>query len=654
MNGPPPPPLHHMTPMEGMNHQGMNPKIEKITGMFDGMNISTKYDTKVVVDSRGNLPTTYHGYIFQKAEPDFGQPRTWARVVRNEMPISNNDLLDRVKKHQRKGVSVLKQFESQTATKRTQIDRLLDEKRKVEKDPRYEWTLASLTTEEKNVGRTGKETVSMQVILRRQQKKGVGLAKNDQKGHTGVIVDIHAPKKETKNQQGDRQNHPQNHGLFGQAGNGGMQNMDGFFQQARHQDPPPPPPPPPMMFEDRFPPPHQGLNMPKKDTNYQQDVPGFQGDRPNHPQNQGLFGQVGNGGIPNMDPFLQQNRHQGAPPPPPPPPMTFNDPFPPPHPGIPGPQGPGMNFPNVMRPQMSQESQPPMFAYGSNVKKAKGKKAKHDHGDHGDFSSGSGFDSDRSAEAKHKRRHSKSKTSKGKGDKRTRNWASGRSDSFSEPVSDSDTVWDSDDNASIITPNSSNSSEARRDQKRHSADHRDYHHRASHGRSRERERDVTRRHHRTSPQPGPKIVVRDIYEEEPRRNRHQRYEEDYTIVEPNRSRRLLGRRMTTGYSTERPPPARHSGSYDVPDARDRRPRYPPGSSYPRVTRRLPEIPHPADRYADEELDDLLYRERVDRRGNYTEGLRRRSEVYTEGPRRREEVYMEGPRRRGEFFVDEEY
>ena len=576
-----------------------------------------KYETKTAVNGRGVLATTYCGYIFQKAEPEYGQPKkTWARVMKNEIPISGDDLLARVRKHQRKGVSVLKQYESLTPLKRTQVDRVLEEKRRADKDPRYEWNIASLSTEERNIGRSGKETVSMQVILRRQQKKGLSLGNSDQKGLSGVIVDIHAPKKETKNQQGfptlsgERPSHPQSQTLFGQVGNGGVPNLGGFLPQGRSQGPPP------MIFDDR------------------QD----------RPHDQGLFGQAGNGGIPNMGGFVPQGHPQGAhpPPPPPPPPMSFENRVPPPHHGFPGPQAPGVKLPHVMQPQMFQESQPPMFAYENDSKEGKGKTAKRDHGDHGYFSTGSGFESDRSKGAKQKNRHSKSKKSKGKGDKRTRNWASGRSDSFSESASDSDSIWDSDDNASIITPNSSQSSEARREQKRYSGDHKEHHHRGSHGRSREREREPARRHRRISPQPSPRIVFRNDYEEEPRRVRPQRYEEDYPIVEPNRSRGLLGRRMTTGYSTERPPPGRHSASYDLIDPHDRRPRY-PGATYPRVTGRLQEFPHSADRYSEEDFDDVLYRDRVDRRGSYTEA-----------PRRRVEVYTDVPRRRSDFFIDEDF
>lgn len=638
--------------MQGMNHPGMNPKIERMSSMLDGMTIGPganvpyshdrpqvkdeqnrqRYETKTVVNSRGILPTTYYGYIFQKAEPDYGLPKTWARVVKNEIPISDDDLLARVRKHQRKGVSVLKQYESLTLLKRTQVDRLLEEKKKADKDPRYEWNIASLSTEERNIGRAGKETVSMQVILRRQQKKGLSLGNGDQKGLSGVIVDIHAPKKETKNQQGipvlsgERQNHPQSQTLFGQAGNGGVPTMGGCIPQGRPPGPPPPPPPP-MMFDDR------------------QDRPHIQG----------LFGQAGNGGNPNMGGFVPQGHPHGAhpPPPPPPPPMGFDNRVPPPPHGFPGPQGPGVNFPHVMQPPMSQESQTPMFAYEKDNKKGNGKKAKDGHGDHGYFSAGSGFESDRSKKAKHKNRHSNSKKPKGKGDKRTRNWASGHSDSFSESASDSDSIWDSDDNESIITPNSSQSSEARRDQKRYSGDHKGHHHRGSHGRSREREREPARRHRRISPQSSPKIVFRNDYEEEPRRVRPQRYEEDYSVVEPNRSRHLLGRRMSTSYSMERPPLGRHSASYDVLDPYDRRPRY-AGATYPRVTRRLQEFPHPADRYPEDDFDDVLYRDRMDRRGSYTEGPRRRPEIYPEGPRRRPDVYTDVPRRRGEVYLDGEY
>lgn len=154
---PPPPP-----PFPPFGHGGPAPGLVQLPNDFTRMNINPnpansakpvvsvpKFDGGFPINGRDRPPVTYEGFTFRKAEPEmFGQTKTWAKAYKVPMPVSHEALLEQVKKKQRKK-SVLDQYSELDTLKQAQIDRLIEDKKREEKDPRFEWKLAALKTETK-------------------------------------------------------------------------------------------------------------------------------------------------------------------------------------------------------------------------------------------------------------------------------------------------------------------------------------------------------------------------------------------------------------------------------------------------------------------------------------------------------------------------
>ncbi len=201
---PPPPP-----PFPPFGHGGPAPGLVQLPNDFTRMNINPnpansakpvvsvpKFDGGFPINGRDRPPVTYEGFTFRKAEPEmFGQTKTWAKAYKVPMPVSHEALLEQVKKKQRKK-SVLDQYSELDTLKQAQIDRLIEDKKRQEKDPRFEWKLAALKTETKDIGRRSYETTNMQVILARKLRASVISmpANGVGKGQPGQIVDLNAPK----------------------------------------------------------------------------------------------------------------------------------------------------------------------------------------------------------------------------------------------------------------------------------------------------------------------------------------------------------------------------------------------------------------------------------------------------------------------------
>ncbi|KAI9788076.1 MAG: hypothetical protein M1835_002483 [Candelina submexicana] len=112
---------------------------------------------------------TYESYTFRKAESiDPQQKRSWARYTINETPIPMDELKQQVQKQKQKKISVWDQYKKLEARRQTMIDSFIEEKKVQEKDKRFERKLVSVTTEERKVGRSGFETASIHIILKRQ------------------------------------------------------------------------------------------------------------------------------------------------------------------------------------------------------------------------------------------------------------------------------------------------------------------------------------------------------------------------------------------------------------------------------------------------------------------------------------------------------
>ncbi len=161
----------------------------------------------------GRPPVSYEGFTFRKAEPEmFGQKQTWAKANRVPLPVGQGALLDQVKRQQQRKTTV-EQLTDLDRLKRGQIDRLVEEKRREEKDARFEWNVAAVKLETKNIGRRGIETSSMQVILSRKLRATVTTAsgKGVGKGEAGKVIDLDAPK------PSNNKEHPQAKGHAGQG-----------------------------------------------------------------------------------------------------------------------------------------------------------------------------------------------------------------------------------------------------------------------------------------------------------------------------------------------------------------------------------------------------------------------------------------------------
>ena len=153
-----------------------------------------KVETALPLNSNGTLPPVYQGWMFTKLDPETpGGKKTWSRAIKSEMPVSHADLAAQVRRQRDKGISVLTQYNGLNTFQRAQVDRLVEEKNKMEKDQRLEWKLASVKKEERNIGLSHKETVSMQVIVKKILKPAVTQSpKEKAKAPSGIVSDLNA------------------------------------------------------------------------------------------------------------------------------------------------------------------------------------------------------------------------------------------------------------------------------------------------------------------------------------------------------------------------------------------------------------------------------------------------------------------------------
>ena len=127
--------------------------------------------------SNGKPPIGYVGYIFTKQSVEHvGHKETWAIVNKERMPASQTDLKNQIEKHRKKGVTGLDQYNhsDMKGFKRKQIDELIRECTTMDPDHRFEYIIASIRRDIKR-GKSGLETSTMHVILKRQPRPGVDM-----------------------------------------------------------------------------------------------------------------------------------------------------------------------------------------------------------------------------------------------------------------------------------------------------------------------------------------------------------------------------------------------------------------------------------------------------------------------------------------------
>lgn len=132
----------------------------------------------------------YEGYTLTKCDSkQTGKKETWAVARMDPMPVSQEDLKNRIKRNRKKHVSALDEYndEKMKGFKRKQVDHLVRERTKIDGDYGYEYVLASIKLESRKPKSKSIETVSMQVILKRQLIAGF-----PHEPLTGPSMDFHA------------------------------------------------------------------------------------------------------------------------------------------------------------------------------------------------------------------------------------------------------------------------------------------------------------------------------------------------------------------------------------------------------------------------------------------------------------------------------
>ena len=121
----------------------------------------------------------YVGYTFTKHPVEHvGQKETWAIADKELMPGSQADLKNQADKHRKKGVTGLDQYNDSDMKgfKRKQIDELIRECSAMDVDRRFQYNVASIKRDTRpRRGRSGTETSTMLVILKRQPRPGISI-----------------------------------------------------------------------------------------------------------------------------------------------------------------------------------------------------------------------------------------------------------------------------------------------------------------------------------------------------------------------------------------------------------------------------------------------------------------------------------------------
>lgn len=115
---------------------------------------------------------SYEGYTFTKCK---SMKDTWAVSKIVPMPVSQDDLKDEIKRNRKKHISALDEYydKKMRGFKRQQVDNLIRERTKIDGDYGYEYVLASIKLDSRKIKGKLPETVSMQVILKRQMTAGI-------------------------------------------------------------------------------------------------------------------------------------------------------------------------------------------------------------------------------------------------------------------------------------------------------------------------------------------------------------------------------------------------------------------------------------------------------------------------------------------------
>ena len=132
-------------------------------------------------NSDSKMPS-FQSWTFTRLNVEMaGGKKTWSRALRSIAPIWQADLARQLQEQREKGIAVLTQYNGLSLFQSAQIDRLCEDLNKAEKDQRLEWNIASAKKKERHIGSDLKETVSMQVIMKRILKPAITQSSSKEK-----------------------------------------------------------------------------------------------------------------------------------------------------------------------------------------------------------------------------------------------------------------------------------------------------------------------------------------------------------------------------------------------------------------------------------------------------------------------------------------
>ncbi|EEH15754.1 hypothetical protein PABG_05841 [Paracoccidioides brasiliensis Pb03] len=139
------------------------------------------FNDKEFRDFPDDVATWYEGWTLFPTESDSSDSaQTWSQITRTRIHLSQEELIKEKSKQKKKSSrNVAEQYNALGKGKRSQIDRLIEERKRKDGDIRFEWTFVFIFANTKNVGRRGLVTeyitTSLDVILMRKVRPGITL-----------------------------------------------------------------------------------------------------------------------------------------------------------------------------------------------------------------------------------------------------------------------------------------------------------------------------------------------------------------------------------------------------------------------------------------------------------------------------------------------
>lgn len=213
-NHPPPRPINSV--QRGTQFMGQNDVEDDIAGKMSKLDIDSHSPAK----GRGGMDQSqplqglqpldmsattpfYEGWTFYQADPEEpGQRFTWNRATKTKMHLSQNVLAKMVQR-QKKKMTIAEQYQSLSKLKRAHVDRLIEEHKIQDSDPRFDWSCVYVTLDMKQVKRKGTrrgnyEVISMDVVIMRKLRPDISIrfamvTPPASKTAFGELVDLNAP-----------------------------------------------------------------------------------------------------------------------------------------------------------------------------------------------------------------------------------------------------------------------------------------------------------------------------------------------------------------------------------------------------------------------------------------------------------------------------